>query len=128
VQQVQVEVVGAQPGQAAPAGLGGAPPRGVVGQHLADEEDVVPPAPDRPPDERLGCAVAVHLGGIDQRQPDLDAGAKGGEVDVVPVRVLAQVPGAHPENRDRRSVGQGHGADGGGRHGLGSSRKWGQGR
>jgi hypothetical protein len=79
------------------------------GSTFADQEDVVPPAGDRPADELLGGAVAVHLGGVDQRQADVDARAKGVQLDVVPVGVLTQVPGAHAEGRGG-AVGQGDGA------------------
>ena len=44
-----------------------------VGQHLADEEDLVPAPVDRVADELLGGAVAVHLGRVDQRQAELEA-------------------------------------------------------
>jgi hypothetical protein len=65
VQQVQVEVVGAEPAQAHLAGQHGAPATRVVREHLADEEHVVAAVGDGLAYQHLGRAVGVHLGGVD---------------------------------------------------------------
>ena len=83
-----------------------------VRQHLADQEDLVAAAGDRLADELLGPAVAVHLGGVDQRHPQVEAEAQ--RRDLLPPErgVLGHMPGSHAENHDLvtgRKLGHAHG-------------------
>ena len=48
---------------------------GVVRIDLADQEHLVAPPGDRLADHLLGAALAVHLGGVDQRHAEVDARA-----------------------------------------------------
>ena len=57
--------------------------------HLADEEGVVATPRQRLTDDLLGGAVAVHLGGVDDPQPGVEAGADR----VVSVRLLDKSTG-----------------------------------
>ena len=43
-----------------------------MGQDLADQEHVVPTAVDCLPDELFRGAVGIHLGGVDERHPELE--------------------------------------------------------
>jgi hypothetical protein len=80
--------------------------RDAVRVDLGDDEDLVAPALDRFADQRLGAAVAVHLGGVDQRQAEVDAAPEGGDLFGAPLRVVAQVPGALAQRRDHFSARQ----------------------
>jgi hypothetical protein len=44
----------------------------VVRQDLVDEEQPVAPPGHRLAHQPLGLAVGVHLGGVDERQPQVD--------------------------------------------------------
>ena len=70
--------------------------RGMLGKDLRDQKDVVAPPVDRPGDDLLG--VAVHLGGVDVRHPEIEAPAQRGDGGraIAPV----QVPGALADHRD----------------------------
>ena len=97
VQEVAVEPVGAQPRQRALAGGDGAGARGVVGQHLGDEEHLVAAAGDGLADDALGGAAAVHLGGVDVVHAEIEAAAQrrdGGAAVAV-----FDVPGALADHR-----------------------------
>jgi len=61
---------------------------------LADQEDLVAAPGDRLADDLLGAALAVHLGGVDQRHAAFDAAAQRGDGIGVAVATLAepQVP------------------------------------
>ncbi|MNN98173.1 hypothetical protein D3C81_2175000 [compost metagenome] len=76
MQQIQIDVIGAQPAQAALASLGNALAAGVVRVHLADHEDVVALAGDGIADHFLGTAFGVHFGGVDQGHAQFDAQAQ----------------------------------------------------
>ena len=119
VQEVHVESVGVQAAQARVAG-GERPVVGRVGgHHLADQEHIVAAAGDRLADEPLAGAAAVELGGVDQRDPQVEAGAQRVHFDLRRMTALAQVPGAHAEDGDRfagREVDCAHRKDG---HGCG---------
>ena len=65
MQQIQVEVVSAEPAQARLAGQHGAPAARMVREHLADQEHVVAAVGDGLAHQHLGRAVGVHLGGVD---------------------------------------------------------------
>ena len=78
--------------------------RGIVRIDLADEIDLVAPAGDGLGHDLLGAALAVHLGGVDQVQAEIEAELQrlglGG-----PIRAaLAHVPRAEPEHRHAFTV------------------------
>ena len=73
VQQVQIEIVGPQALQAVLARRDRAAARRVLGQHLADEIDLLAPPRDDLRDELFGAAVAVHLGRVDKVQTKVEA-------------------------------------------------------
>ena len=80
--------------------------RGIVRQHLADDEDFVAPARDRFGDDFLGAAVAIHLGGVDQGHAEIDAEPQRRDLLVALPAVLAHVPGALAERRNGLAVRQ----------------------
>ena len=87
VQEVAVQPVGAQARERALAGRDGTGARGVAGEHLGDEEDLVAPPGDRLADH--GLRVAVHLGGVDVGHAEIEAAVqridRGGPVRIVEV-------------------------------------------
>ena len=101
VQQVEVEAVGAQPAQARLQAA-------IVARRVACDGSTLltrkthPAVRRRLADEFLGRAVAVHLGGIDQRHPQLDPELQRLDL-VLGTRMvpLRQVPGALPEDGNR---------------------------
>src|SRR6185437_15411180 len=90
-----------QPLEAALAGGDCAAARRIVRQHLADDEDLVPVAADRVGDDRLGFAVAVHLGGIDEADAARDAVAQRLHLVGPGPSALAHAPGAEAVDRHR---------------------------
>ena len=74
MQQIEIDMAGAESLQAGFAGLDGAVAAGVGRQHLGDDEDLVAPALDGRAGDLLGTAIGVHLRGVDQRHAAIDAG------------------------------------------------------
>ena len=105
VQQIEVEAVGLEPLEAALAGRDDAAPRGVVRIDLADQAHLVAPARDRLGDDLLGAAFAVHLGGVDQGDAEIEPELQRGDLGVeraAPARPCPRCPGRAPASRDRR--------------------------
>ena len=74
VQQIEIEVIAAQPRDAAPRRFERSRVRRVLGQHFAGDEKALPrDAVDRLAEQLLDGARAVHLGGIEVRHAELDA-------------------------------------------------------
>ena len=65
---------------------------------LADQEDVVAPSRDRFADHRLGAAFAVHLGGVDQRDAEVEPELERRDLGVELRALLAHAPGALAEH------------------------------
>ncbi|MNT52707.1 hypothetical protein D3C72_1897460 [compost metagenome] len=107
MQQVQVDAVGAQPPQAALARLHGAAAAGVERIDLADQEGLIAPPRQGLADHFLGLALAVHLGGIDQPQAQVQAQPQRGDLFGARGGRLAHVPRSHAERGDALAVGQG---------------------
>src|SRR6266705_4950681 len=76
MQQVEIEMVGAETGEARLAGPRDAVSRHVIGPHFGDQEYAVALTGDHAADQLLGAAVAVQLRRIDQRHPERNAGAQ----------------------------------------------------
>ena len=72
MQEIKVEALGAEALQASLAGGDGAGARGILRQHLADDEHLVAATCDGFGHDPLGFAVAIHLGGIDQRHAEVE--------------------------------------------------------
>ena len=70
VQQVKIEMIGAETCEARLAGACDAVARHVVWPHLRDEEDAIALAGNRPADEFFG---AVNFRRVDDRHPERDA-------------------------------------------------------
>src|SRR5258708_2796990 len=98
VQEVAIQPVGAEPGQRILAGRQRSPPRGIVRQHLGNQEDLIAPAADCLADDLLGEARTVHLGGIDMRHAEIGASAPGGDRPL-PIDRL-DVPGTLADDGD----------------------------
>ena len=73
MQQIEIDVIGAQSTQAALAGRNRRFSAGVVRIHLGYYSDLIAPAGDCTRDDFLGAAVAVHLGGVDERHAEVEA-------------------------------------------------------
>src|SRR5882724_252077 len=76
MEEVAVEAVGAQAAEARLARARHTRARGVLGQHLGDEEDLVAPPGDRLADQLLDAAGAVHLRRVDVRHAGVEPGAE----------------------------------------------------
>jgi len=100
MQQVKVDHIHLEPHEAALAGDDGAAPRGIVRQHLADQEHRVAAPLDRLADQLLGAAVRIHLRRIDQGHAEIDAEAQCRDFVRAPAEIFGHVPSALPENRD----------------------------
>jgi hypothetical protein len=72
MQKVAVEVIGAQALQRLLAMTDGAFTARVAGDHLRDQKDFFAPPLDRLPDQGLGFAGAVELGGIYVREAQVE--------------------------------------------------------
>jgi hypothetical protein len=94
VQQVHIEIVRLEALQAALARRDRAAARGVLGQHLADEINLLATACDDVGDELFGAAVAVHLGRVDQYGTQIDAGVQRQELLGALAPVIADLPRA----------------------------------
>src|SRR6266404_679140 len=73
VKEIQIEIVCAEPPQAALAGSGRAPQRRVVRINLTDEEHRFPAACDRLADQSFRLAFAIHLRRINKRHPEIQS-------------------------------------------------------
>ncbi len=100
VQQIQVDAIGLQPPQAALAGGRNAGARGILRQHLADDEQLVPLPCAGLGDDLLGTPAGVHLGGVDQGHAEVDP--KTQRIDLTPrlAVLLAHVPRALAKRGD----------------------------
>ncbi|MNL30278.1 hypothetical protein D3C87_1520050 [compost metagenome] len=72
MQQIEIEPVGAEPCEAALAGLNRASGAGVPGIDLADQKHLVAPAGNRRAHHLFGSAVCIHFGRVDQRHAEID--------------------------------------------------------
>ena len=79
----------------------GAVPGCVMRQHLTDQEYFRAAAGDRLANDLLRTAVAVHLGGVDQRHAKVEPQTKGGDFRRRPAGMLAHAPRALAKDRDR---------------------------
>ena len=101
MQQIEIDAIGTEPLQACLARAAHAFAARVRWQHFAYDEYPLAHAANRFCDQRFGTAVAVHLGGIDERHAELDAQAQSSDLLLALRRLLAHVPGALTERRHR---------------------------
>ena len=100
MQEVQIEPVGGEELKAPLAGGDSAGTGGVVGQDLADDEHLVPPPGDGFRHDPLRPAIAIQLGGVDQRHAEIEPELERGDLLLRFPRGLAHMPSALPEPRD----------------------------
>src|SRR5256885_10058125 len=98
MQQIQVEIVGSQALEAALARDNRSLPRCVVRVDLADQKNVVALTLDCLSDYFLSATVAVHLGGVDQRHPEVDSQLQCGDFALAVARTLPHLPSPEAEN------------------------------
>ncbi len=106
MQKIKVEPVGAEALEARLAGLHRALAAGVLRQHLADEKDVVAPAGDRLADDDLGAAIAIHLGGVDEGDAEIETELQRGELGSGFALAFAHHPGAETQHRHLAAIRQ----------------------
>ena len=104
VQEIKVEPVGAEALKARLAGFDGAGPARILRQHLADEEDLIAPRRNRVADDLFGPAIAVHLGGVDEGDAEIETEVQRGELGGRLAPALAHPPGAETQDRHRAAV------------------------
>ena len=76
VQQVEIEMISAETGEARLASARDAVSRHMIGPHLGDQEYAVALTGNHAADQFLGAAVAVYLRRVDQRHPERKACAQ----------------------------------------------------
>jgi hypothetical protein len=72
----------------------------ILRQHFAHQKNLIAPPGNCFRDQFLGGAVAIHLGGIDQRHAEIEPGAQRLELVGPPRTLLAELPGPLTKNRD----------------------------
>ena len=100
MQEIEIEVVRLETLQAALACLERAAPASVARQDLADEVHLLAPTGDSFGDELFGAAVAVHLSGIDELQPEVESRAQCCELFAARGALVAHRPGTLTQARD----------------------------
>ena len=103
MQEIEIEPIRAEPLEAALAGRDRAFSAGVVRIHLAHYKQAVAPAGHRSRHDFLRAAVAVHLGRVDERHPELEAERKRRGFGRRARLVLAHRPRAETERRHASS-------------------------
>ena len=76
-----------------------AAPRRVVGVHLAHDEHLGARVGDRFPDDLLRAPLAVHLGGVDEPDPELESESERGDFAGALAAPLAHAPRPQPQTR-----------------------------
>src|SRR5256885_14368322 len=102
MQQIEIEMVGAETSEARLASTRDAISRHLVGLHLGDQEYTVAPTGNHVTNELLGAAVAVVSRRIDQRHAERNACAQRLFLDSLRMPSLTEVPAALTERRDGR--------------------------
>ena len=98
MQEIKIEPVGAEPLQAALAGGDHAAPRGILRQHLADQEHFVAPSRDGFAGRFFGAAARIHLRRVDQVHAEIEPEFERGDFVFAAARGVAHHPGAQPEH------------------------------
>jgi len=104
MQQIEIEMVGAETSEARRAGTGDAISRHFIGLHLGDQEYTVALTGNGVTDELLGAAISVISRRIDQRQAERSAGVHRFFFNSWRMPSLSQMPGALSERRDGGAV------------------------
>jgi hypothetical protein len=99
VQQVAVEPVAAKAPERVLAGLAHAGLRRVRRQNLGHQEDLVAPPGDGFADDLLGTTRAIHLGGVDMGEPEIEPAPQRRD-GLAPVATF-DVPGSLADGGDR---------------------------
>ncbi len=99
MQQIEIEAIGLEPFQAALAGRQHALARGVVRIDLADKENLVAPAGQRLRQHLLGTALAIHLGGVNEPDAEVQGELYGGHLARTLRLALAHPPRADAQHR-----------------------------
>jgi len=99
VQEVEIEPVRPEPFERALAGGDRAGSRGVVGIDLADQEYLVATAGDGLGRHLFRTAFAIHLGGVDEGEPEVETGAQSLHLVLPLAGPLAHAPRAETEGR-----------------------------
>ena len=73
MQKIEIDPVGLEPPQTSLASGDNAGARGVLWQHLGHDKAFVTAPFDGLSHNLLGNSVAIHLRGVDQREPEIDA-------------------------------------------------------
>src|ERR1700686_986148 len=104
MQQVEIQILAAETGEARRASTRDATGRHFIALHLGDQEYAVALTGNRVTKELLGAAVAVVSRRIDQRHAERNACAQRLFLDSWRMPCLTEVPAALTERRDGRAV------------------------
>jgi hypothetical protein len=109
MQEIEIDPVGLEPPQTSFTSGYGASTRGVLWQHLGHDEAFVPASFDGLSDDLLSNSVAIHLCGVDQRKPEIDAEPKRSDLLFSRPYAFTHAPGALPELRNPFTRGKRYG-------------------
>ena len=104
MQQVEVEMVGAEASEACLASTGDAVSRHLTGLHLRDQEDPVALTGNHLADKLLGATVSVISRRIEQSHAERNAGMYRLRFDRRRMSSLPEVPGTLTQSRDGSAV------------------------
>src|SRR5262245_4665832 len=104
VQQIEIEIAGAETSEARLASSRDAVPGHFIGLYLGDQEDVVALIVDHVTEELLGAAVPVVSRRIDQVHAERNACAERFFLDFHGMSFLAEMPAALTERGDGGAV------------------------
>ena len=103
MQEIEIEMIGVEPFQAPLAGGHHALARGVVRIDLAHQKHLGALTRDRLGHHFFRAALAIHLGGVDQRHAEVDAEPQRvDDIGAAGAR-LAHTPRAEAQHRDGRA-------------------------
>ena len=100
VEEIEIQAIGAEALKGALARAQGAFVARIGGQDFACQEYLVAPAGDGLAGDLFGTSVAIHLGGIDVGETEIDARAQGVDGAALGVRRAFDHPGALSDDGD----------------------------
>lgn len=104
MQQIEIEIITLQATQAGFTGLAHFVPAGVPGIDFGHQRHAVAQAVNRLAHHLFRPAVSVHFGGIDNRQPELNARSQCSHFLRTMRAALPHIPGSLPDGGNRLLV------------------------
>src|SRR5690606_29177208 len=93
MQQIKIQTVGTKATQATLTSGNSAIARSIAGQYLADQENLITAPFDRFTYQLFGCAITIHLGGVDQIQSQIQTCTQSSDLGCATVGMVSHIPG-----------------------------------